>query len=727
MLRILLLSLFAISISFSQIISQPRSQSAMSFVGTEPAIYGSENGEFFATCDTNGRVIIKKPEGSGPTIEIEDWKGSKLVVALSVDGGQVFVAETGGEIIRIYGSSSGELINETMVKGANCKMLAISGSGVMAIGKIGEVHLFRVNELKKKSKPFLSLGYGGVLPSSPNGMAFQPGTNNLAVAGDGYCILYDVDAQEVKMKYLQSEQEYRSEKTPLSILAFDPTGQFIAVGDNDKYSYGSKKAVGVDVIHLATGSSVLSKEIGGKNITGIAFDSKSSKLFVSNEAGPSKIVSVVSGLTYSVSTEVPNISIVSSGKNKIMVHVPISSRMAGLDEIIDWDQIKHDKYKFTIGDGLISEEAIASDATSSTPAAPVADVNEASEKKKTATIRLNEVPETTNLKVTTAAEASAAMDKASAAMKSGNFIKAIEVFTKITADQSKNEAAYFGLGLAYQETGQSQKAIEYYQKTLQINPNNLDAQNNIAMIYNLQFNEPEEALDIYKIVAEKKPAGQKAIAYLNMAECYGKLGDKENQKAYYLKALGDDPEYAHGNHRLAFYYFNNGDLQNALNYWKKAQEIDPYNGLYYRNLSVAYDKLGMQNERVSILKQGINIVPVERDQGLNLAYADYLYYDLKDDNASLKYFLNEMDINPGSEVWLNVADIFTSQQQWYKLKTILKSLPSANRSDPNYNFYLGGAEYFSGNKDTGMNLLKQAARAGSKGARNMLNGAGISY
>lgn len=265
------------------------------------------------------------------------------------------------------------------------------------------------------------------------------------------------------------------------------------------------------------------------------------------------------------------------------------------------------------------------------------------EKKKTATIRLEEVPKGIVLRANTVSEISDLEAQSKAAMTAGNFPKAIELFTKLIEKQPNNTEAHFGLALGYQDSGKPQEAIQYYQKTLQLDPTNLNAQNNIGMIYLLQLEEYEEAIDIFTVVAEKKPTGEKQKALGNIAECYLELNDKENTKVYYEKALADDPGFAHGNHRFAFFYYNEGNYSEATNYWRKAIAADPYEGLYYKNLGATYEqKLNQYTDAEKTFQDGVNIVPEDRDGELRRAFAEYFYFTKEDYYNAQKYYINPL-------------------------------------------------------------------------------------
>jgi len=161
------------------------------------------------------------------------------------------------------------------------------------------------------------------------------------------------------------------------------------------------------------------------------------------------------------------------------------------------------------------------------------------------------------------------------------YSKAKDSFEKLLAKCKENEdysAVCFFIGVCYDRLGLEEDAVEYYERAIEYNPQNISAYNNAASYYQ------------------------------------GK-GDVEKAIAYYLKAIGNDREYVKGYSNLSNCYLNLGDYVNAEFYAKKALEIEPKFKYPALNLAVVYAIEGDLEKRkkyTSIaVKNGYSIGDVE--------------------------------------------------------------------------------------------------------------------
>jgi Tfp pilus assembly protein PilF len=106
------------------------------------------------------------------------------------------------------------------------------------------------------------------------------------------------------------------------------------------------------------------------------------------------------------------------------------------------------------------------------------------------------------------------------------------------------------LGYNYFEIGKLDKAAAAYKAQLKKTPENAMALNNLGMIYKLQFH--------YRQAME-----------------------------YFGKAVAADPMYADAYYNLGFISFEEGDLDGAIENYKKAIEINPEFNLARESLAVA--------------------------------------------------------------------------------------------------------------------------------------------
>lgn len=86
--------------------------------------------------------------------------------------------------------------------------------------------------------------------------------------------------------------------------------------------------------------------------------------------------------------------------------------------------------------------------------------------------------------------------KAKTAYDSNNFEKALEAYQEIEKQNVESFALYYNIGNCYYKLNQIAKSIQYYSKSLKIEPNNSDAKNNLKFAYLITRDkiEPQEEL-----------------------------------------------------------------------------------------------------------------------------------------------------------------------------------------------------------------------------------------
>jgi tetratricopeptide (TPR) repeat protein len=189
----------------------------------------------------------------------------------------------------------------------------------------------------------------------------------------------------------------------------------------------------------------------------------------------------------------------------------------------------------------------------------------------------------------------------------GNFKKAIEYheksleIDKSIGDQAGESACYTNLGIAYDGLGDFKKAIEFNEKSLEIAKAIEDKAGESKCYTNLgnayqslgDFKKAieyhEKSLEIDKAIGDQ--AGE-SVCYTNLGAAYYGLGDFNKAIEYHEKSLEIDKAIG-GNA-----YCGLGDFKKAIEYFLRAEklfkETEQIHHLktVYSNLSLAYEKIG---------------------------------------------------------------------------------------------------------------------------------------
>jgi len=155
--------------------------------------------------------------------------------------------------------------------------------------------------------------------------------------------------------------------------------------------------------------------------------------------------------------------------------------------------------------------------------------------------------------------------------KSGDPAGAIRYYKK-RIELQPSEAIYVNLGAAYMDAGNYRKAIENYEKALEMDPGSGAAHFNLGNAY-LKLGGYEKALSELKraIAIDPKLAG----AYLNAGVALLNKKEPDEALVYFKKALelGGDALSAHWN--IAHAYVLKGDGEKALAELQKALALEP--------------------------------------------------------------------------------------------------------------------------------------------------------
>ena len=148
----------------------------------------------------------------------------------------------------------------------------------------------------------------------------------------------------------------------------------------------------------------------------------------------------------------------------------------------------------------------------------------------------------------------------------------IEHSRRWTKAQPGSSDAWYSLGFAYGEAGQSAKAIEALQQALRIHPEFAEAWSNLGNAYG-KAGQSAKAIEAYQQALRINP--EDAMAWYNLGNAYAKAGQSAKAIEAYQQALRINPEYAEAWSNLGNAYALSGQRGKVLEVYKRLKTLDP--------------------------------------------------------------------------------------------------------------------------------------------------------
>jgi serine/threonine protein kinase/Flp pilus assembly protein TadD len=154
----------------------------------------------------------------------------------------------------------------------------------------------------------------------------------------------------------------------------------------------------------------------------------------------------------------------------------------------------------------------------------------------------------------------------------GMYDQAIGVHQRMmTHNPELTRPALLSIGYIYRHKGDFNKAIEYYEKALAMDPIDVDAYGYLRNLY-IIAGEYEESIEISKKIIDLEP--ERPSNYRRYGQALGIIGDHERAIEQYQKAVELNPvdlDY------LGWAYFHARDFDRAVENLKKALDVAPNN------------------------------------------------------------------------------------------------------------------------------------------------------
>ncbi|MBI4690833.1 MAG: tetratricopeptide repeat protein, partial [Nitrospirae bacterium] len=180
----------------------------------------------------------------------------------------------------------------------------------------------------------------------------------------------------------------------------------------------------------------------------------------------------------------------------------------------------------------------------------------------------------------------------------------ISLWQDVVSKSPNNARGHYGLGNAYREKGDINKAIEHYLDTLTLKPDYAKAHNDIGVAYGIK-GLTDKAIEHYQIALKLEPNA--AITYYNMGLAYLNVALIDKAIEHFHIAIRLKTDYADAHLNLGnIYHFYKGLHDKAIEHYEAALRLDPNNPKIHLNLGIIYREKGwinMSKEHLDMAKR----------------------------------------------------------------------------------------------------------------------------
>jgi tetratricopeptide (TPR) repeat protein len=190
--------------------------------------------------------------------------------------------------------------------------------------------------------------------------------------------------------------------------------------------------------------------------------------------------------------------------------------------------------------------------------------------------------------------------------QAGKFGEAIEHFEHTLRIRPDDEETHYNLGIALVQVGKVQEAIEQYEQALRIKPDFVEAHNNLGVVLG-GLGKFEDAIGHFEQAVRFAP--DHAEAHYNLGVALGGLGKLEDAIGHYEQAVRFAPDYAEAHYNLGLALIQVGKVQEAIAHFEQAERIEPENAYLHTNLGNLLLRNGKIQEAIAHFEQALRIKP----------------------------------------------------------------------------------------------------------------------
>ena len=289
--------------------------------------------------------------------------------------------------------------------------------------------------------------------------------------------------------------------------------------------------------------------------------------------------------------------------------------------------------------------------------------------------------------------------------KIGNLDEAVEYFEKAVDLCPEDSKLYDNLGRAYYEAGNFKESVAIYVESIKIKPDHADSYHNLGISY-LKIGDENKAITYLNKTIEIDP--NHVDAHYNLGAIYIKRGYANKSIEYFEKLNKIKPDDVNVLHALGVVHGDAGNYANSIGYLEKAAKFNPKDALIYYHLGVAYSLVGNRNKAIEYGYKAIDLDPDFVDALFNLGNE---YVRTREFNSAIKYFKKAIEQDPRRlDAHINLGNAYEKSDRFEEaIESCLNAIAIDPKSVAAYH-NLGIAYARANNFEDALNSSLQAIR-----------------
>lgn len=289
------------------------------------------------------------------------------------------------------------------------------------------------------------------------------------------------------------------------------------------------------------------------------------------------------------------------------------------------------------------------------------------------------------------------------------FLKAVEA-------NAQSALAYSNLGIAERNQGNYEKAIEYSNQALAIDPKHTNAINNLGNIY-YDMKKYDQATNYYNQVLVIDPKYSDALN--NLGNANYSQGNYEKALNYYQQALVIDPKFIDAIYNLGNTYHRLKNFEKAISYYNQLLVIDPKYKDALLGLGNIQVDLNNYEKAADYFNRVLNIDKKNVDA---LNFLGNTYSKQKEYEKAINYYNQALTINPKSiSVLSNIGIMYLNQGKNEESRAYFKKIFSIDSTYVNALINIGVAYENEKQYVDAINYYKKAFALDPKNANALVN------